>query len=130
MARIRTIFDSNDSDSDDSVPTSQRKSKSNISHERLHELGMVEKLHFTMTRSRYVRASLIVVFQLVSMYYGFGAPAFLLILAYLMFTNTSNNNTSNNKLSAYSVFNRNQERMTGDRDAGSLDRQLRTGQLF
>lgn len=65
----------------------------------------------------------------VSMYIGL-TVIFLIVSAFaLMYYNTRTDSFKTGK-SAYSVFNPNMERITGDRDPDSLDRQLRSGVVW
>ena len=61
--------------------------------------------------------------------YGFGIVFFIVSLLLGMYFNTTTKKSSDTP-SAYSVFNRNFERIQGDRDAGSVDKQLRGGQVW
>lgn len=60
---------------------------------------------------------------------GFGAVYFIVSCSFLMYINTSTGPRLGNRLSAYSVFNRNQERIDGTFTAEQFESQLRHGTL-
>jgi hypothetical protein len=58
---------------------------------------------------------------------GFGAVYFVVSCSYLMYTNTQTEPRRRGQLSAYSVFNPNQERLDGTFTAEQFEKELRMG---
>ncbi|KAI3638773.1 hypothetical protein MIR68_003271 [Amoeboaphelidium protococcarum] len=83
-------------------------------------------------RDRNVQLKIILWFILLvaTSHYGFGGVYLCMSILVIIYMNTSTNPQDSSQMSAYSVFNRNNERILGDRDPNSIDSQLKSGTIF
>ena len=125
--KVQTIHDysvhsysSSSSDSDeDYIPNAKRDKYGRI-------IQPIEKLSPSLIPSP---QTLFVVFvvEMAAFWVGFGLPVFCILVLVLIVRQTRTSSSSNSEISAYSVFNREQTRLVGDRTADSIEKQLRSG---
>lgn len=83
-----------------------------------------------MSRPFLVRSAIWLALFVLATSQGYGGVYICVSILVLIYMNTAMGGRQPGSLSAYSVFNRGHERLLGDRDPGSIDKQLRTGTLW
>ena len=88
-----------------------------------------DKVKLTVSNNFYRYATVYTILQLIFIYYGFGMVFFAISILGVIVWNTTTGRRDGNTLSAYSVFNKNFQRLEGDVDPQALNQQLMRGGL-